>query len=125
MKTLEIIQYHKVFSTIKLISKLHIYIDFQGFLFIELYYFPRFSIHLVLLLIAIDSDDRTSFLNIFDISFHDIYYFRFRHMRMKTCTGKAFKDLSQDNINDFRDVLYQYTNNFMVNENDNLKTQVM
>ena len=37
---------------------------------------------------------------------------------------KAFRDLSQDNINSFSDVLQEFTNKFSVNENDNVNIKV-
>ena len=38
--------------------------------------------------------------------------------------AEAFRDLSQDNINNFSDVLREFTNNFLVNENDNVKVNL-
>ena len=38
---------------------------------------------------------------------------------------KAFRDLFQDNINNFSDVLQEFTNNPMVNENDYVNGKVI
>ena len=37
---------------------------------------------------------------------------------------EAFRNLSQDKINNFSDVLQEFTNNFMINENDNVNVKV-
>ena len=58
-------------------------------------------------------------LTIFQVS----YYFRFTSNRNENIV-KTFIDLSHENINNFSDVFQEFTNNFMINENDNVNVRV-